>query len=147
MGLKVGTTATYTIQIEGINSFEPSVPISLYDLKMETSVDLHLNPKYSFTASPGDAENRFKLRFATVTGRNEMDVKEINISATKGIIHVNCEGTNSGKVYVYSAAGQLLATSVLTSGETSLRVASTGIYLVKVVNGKTSHTRKLVVLQ
>ncbi|MDO9254727.1 MAG: T9SS type A sorting domain-containing protein [Bacteroidales bacterium] len=147
LGLKVGTTATYTIQVEGINSFEPSVPISLHDIKLETSVDLRLNPEYSFTASPGDAENRFRLSFATVTGRNERDVTGINVSATKGIIHVTCEGTNSGKVYLYSTAGQLLATSILTSGKATLSVTSTGVYLVKVVTGKTSYTRKLVVLQ
>jgi len=147
LGLKVGTTTVYTINVEGINSFDPSVPISLDDLKLGTSVDLRLNPEYSFTASPGDAENRFRLSFATVTGTKEPDALGINVNAVKGIIHVRCEGTDSGKVYVYSTTGQLLATSILTSGETTLRVASTGVYMVKVVTGKTSLTRKLVVLQ
>jgi hypothetical protein len=146
LGLKVGTTATYTIQVEGINSFDPSLPISLDDLKLGSSVDLRLNPDYSFTASPSDAENRFRLSFATVTGRNLPEASGISINAKNGIIRVSCEGTNSGKVYVYSTAGQLLATSILTSGEATLRVASKGVYMVKVVTGKTSLTRKLVVM-
>ncbi|MDO9254729.1 MAG: LamG-like jellyroll fold domain-containing protein [Bacteroidales bacterium] len=147
LGLKVGTTATYTINVEGINSFEPSIPISLHDIKLETSVDLRLNPEYSFTASPGDAENRFKLSFATITGLTKPEASGVNVTAAKGIIRVACKDVNSGKVYLYSTAGQLLATSILTSGKATLSVASTGVYLVKVVNGKTSHTRKLVVLQ
>jgi hypothetical protein len=146
LGLKVGATTTYTIQVEGINSFDPSMPISFDDLKLGTSQDLRLNPDYSFTASPGDAENRFRLSFATVTGRNLPEASGISINAKNGIIRVSCEGTNSGKVYVYSTAGQLLATSILTSGEATLRVASKGVYMVKVVTGKTSLTRKLVVM-
>jgi len=146
LGLKVGTTATYTIQVEGISSFDPLVPISLDDLKLGTSHDLRLNPVYSFTASPADAENRFRLSFATITSMNEPDALGINVSAVKGIIHVKCEGTNNGKVYVYSVAGQLLATSILTSGEATLRMASKGVYMVKVVTGKTSLSRKLVVM-
>jgi hypothetical protein len=147
LGLKVGTTATYTLNVEGISSFDPSVPISLDDLKLGTSVDLRLNPEYAFTASPGDDENRFRLSFTTVTVMNEPDALGITVSALKGIIRVSCQGTNSGKVYVYSTAGQLLATSALISGETTLQMPSTGVYLVKVISGKTSLTRKLVVLQ
>ncbi len=147
LGLKVGAATTYTINVEGINSFDPSVPISLDDLKLGTSVDLRLNPKYSFTASPGDDESRFRLSFATVTGFNNPDTKGNNVYAVKGIIHIASEGTNSGKIYVYSTTGQLLATSTLSSGETTLRMASTGVYFVKIVTGKTSLTRKLVVIQ
>jgi hypothetical protein len=147
LGLRVGIETNYTLTVEGISSFDPSVPISLDDLKLGTSQDLRFNPVYSFTASPIDDENRFKLSFATVTGINEKDALGITVHAVKGIIHVSCEGTDSGKVFVYSTTGQLLATSILTSGETSLRMASTGVYLVKVVTGKTSLTRKLVVLQ
>jgi surface protein len=147
LGLRVGIETNYTLNVQGISSFDPSVPIILEDLKLSTSQDLRLNPVYSFTASPTDAENRFRLSFATVTGLNLPEASDIKISTKNGIIHVNCKGTISGKVYVYSTSGQLLATSVLVSGETMLRMASTGIYMVKVVSGKTSLTRKLVVLQ
>lgn len=147
LGLKVGAATTYTINVEGINSFDPSIPISIEDLKLGTSQDLRLNPKYSFTASPGDDENRFRLSFATVTGFNNPDTKGNNVYAVKGIIHIASEGTNNGKIYVYSTTGQLLATSTLSSGETTLRMASTGVYFVKIVTGKTSLTRKLVVIQ
>ncbi|MEI6750388.1 MAG: GEVED domain-containing protein, partial [Bacteroidota bacterium] len=121
IGLKVGAATTYTINVEGINSFDPSIPISIEDLKLGTSQDLRLNPKYSFTASPGDDENRFRLSFATVTGFNNPDTKGNNVYAVKGIIHIASEGTNNGKIYVYSTTGQLLATSTLSSGETTLR--------------------------
>jgi hypothetical protein len=146
LGLKVGAATTYNIIVEGINSFDPSVPISLDDLKQGTSVNLRLNPTYSFTAAPGDAENRFRLSFAAVTGIHEPDASGVNVNAVGGIIHITSSETNSGKVYVYSTTGQLLATSILNSGETTFRMASTGVYMVKVVSGKTSLTRKIVVL-
>ena len=147
LGLKVGAATTYALNVEGINSFEPSVSISLNDLKLGTSQDIRINPAYSFTASPGDAENRFQISFASVNGINEPNSSGIIINAAHGILHVTNKGNSAGMIYVYSTTGQLLATSKFSSGETTLRMVSTGVYMVRVVTGITSSTRKLVVLQ
>jgi len=147
LGLKVGTSTTYTINVSGIGSFDARVPMRLDDLKTGLSQDLRLNPVYSFTAEPGDAENRFMLSFGSITGLDKNNTAGINMVSTNGIICVTHNVPATGTVYLYSVSGQLLATSNLNAGETTMRAASTGVYLVKVVTGKTSLTRKMVVVQ
>ncbi len=147
LGLKVGASTSYTIKVSGIESFDASLPIRLDDLKLGTSQDLRLNPVYTFDAAPGDAENRFMLSFASVTAVNEQNAAGIKVVSENGIIRVTHNVPATGTVYLYSVSGQLLATSTLNKGETTLRAASTGVYLVRVVTGKTSLTRKMVVVQ
>ncbi len=147
LGLKVGASTSYTIKVSGIESFDASLPIRLDDLKLGTSQDLRLNPVYTFDAAPGDAENRFMLSFASVTAVNEQNAAGIKVVSENGIIRVTHNAPATGTVYLYSVSGQLLATSTLNKGETTLRAASSGVYLVRVVTGKTSLTRKMVVVQ
>lgn len=147
LGLKVGAETTYTVNVSGIENFDASLPIRLDDLKTGVSQDLRINPVYSFTAAPGDAENRFMLSFASVTGLDKQNASGINVTSANGIIRVTHNAPASGTVYLYSVSGQLLATSTLNAGETTLRTSSNGVFLVRVVTGKTSLTRKMVVVQ
>ncbi len=147
LGLKVGASTSYTLKVSGIESFDASLPIRLDDLKLGISQDLRLNPVYTFDAGPGDAENRFMLSFASVTAVNEQNAAGIKVVSENGIIRVTHNAPATGTVYLYSVSGQLLATSTLNKGETTLRAASSGVYLVRVVTGKTSLTRKMVVVQ
>jgi hypothetical protein len=147
LGLKVGAATSYTISAEGIDSFDPSVPVRLDDLKTGISRDLRLNPVYSFTAAPGDAENRFMLSFASVTAVDNQKSAGLKVVAEHGIIRITHTAPATGTVYLYSVSGQLLATSALNAGETTLRTTATGVYLVRVVTGKTSLTRKIAVIQ
>jgi len=147
LGLKVGAATTYTLNVSGMDSFDASLPVNLYDLKTGTTQDLRLNAVYSFTAAPGDAENRFMLSFGAVTGLDKPAKLGINMVAANGTIRITHDAPASGTVYLYSVSGQLLGTSTLNAGETTLRTASTGVFMVKVVTGKTTYTRKMVVVQ
>ena len=147
LGLKVGASTSYTINVSGIESFDASLPVRLDDLKLGTSQDMRINPVYTFDAAPGDDENRFLLSFASVTAVNELNASGIRVVSDNGIIRVTHSLPATGTVYLYSVSGQLLATSTLNKGETTLRAASAGVYLVRVVTGKTSLTRKMVVVQ
>lgn len=62
-------------------------------------------------------------------------------------LYVNHNKPVSGMVYLYSASGQFLASSALNPGETILQTSANAVYLVKVVTGKTSFTRKVVVVR
>ncbi len=145
LGLKVGTANTYTINVEGIESFDASVPVRLDDLKLGTSQDLRLNPAYSFTAEPGDAENRFNLSFAEVTGIDKNPAASLRIFSTQRQVNITGNALAKGTVYIYAASGQLIATSPLLPGETRLSMRAPGVYMVKVVTGKTVTTGKVVV--
>ncbi len=147
LGLKVGAATTYNLTVDGISSFDQQLPIRLDDLKLGTSQDLRAFPTYSFTASPGDAENRFRLRFASALGIDEPNSTGLNIYTSPGLIHITLESPASGTAYLYSVSGQLLATAALNPGETLLRYKAQGVYLVKVISGKTFCTQKVVVTQ
>jgi hypothetical protein len=146
LGLKVGETTTYTISVEGISSFDPNATIQFYDQKTGYSFDLHKQATYTFTASSSDPENRFKLRFATTTGLGEGNSNSIHIYAENTAVNISCNATIGGTVYLYSVSGQLLAKSVLNAGKTSIPCPASGIYLVKVITGKSAFTRKIVVV-
>jgi hypothetical protein len=147
LGLKVGAETTYTINAAGIDNLDALVPVRLDDLKLGTSQDLRLNPVYSFTAAPGDDENRFILSFGSVTGLDKQNISGINVVSANGIIRVTHNAPATGTVYLYSVSGRLLAASKLNVGETSLRTASTGVFVVKVVTNKATYTQKMVVVQ
>ena len=147
LGLKVGVAATYTITAEGIDSFNPTVPIILQDLKLGIVHDLRINPAYSFTAAPGDLENRFKLWFSLIISTKELDNSGIRTFSANGTIHVMHNDPTEGTIYLYSTSGQLVATSILNIGETTLRTNANGVYIVKVVTKKATVTKKVVVAQ
>jgi Fe-S cluster biogenesis protein NfuA len=147
LGLKVGAATTYTLTVEGISSFDPQLPIRLDDLKLGTSQDLRAYPTYSFTASPGDAENRFRLRFASATGVDENDANGFQVMAANGTIRITHDKPANGMVYLYSVSAQLLAASELNAGETTLQCTATGVYLVKVVTETSTFTRKIAVVK
>jgi hypothetical protein len=145
LGLKVGAATTYTLTITGMESFDPATPIRLDDLKRGTSQDVRINPVYSFTAAPGDAENRFRLRFASAIGIDETATGNFSIFAAQGQVHIIPASPAEGNVYVYSVSGKLVAGSTLNTGETLIGINTPGVYLVKVVTSKTVTSGKVVI--
>jgi hypothetical protein len=146
LGLKVGAPTTYTLNVKGISSFDSNTSAFLDDLKTVSTLDLQKQDTYTFAAGPLDSENRFRIRFALATGIEEGSSEDISIYALKGTIHVNSHVAR-GTVYLYSVSGLLLAKSALSPGTTVLQTSANAVYLVKVVSGKTSLIRKLVVIQ
>jgi len=147
LGLKVGAETTYTLTFEGMESFDAQVPLRLDDLKLGISKDLRTDPVYSFTAAPGDNENRFRLRFASAIGFDDPEASNVTISTQREIIRVSYLGSAEGMIYLYNNAGQLLSVKALGRGETTLSAEATGVYIVKVVSGKSVVTQKVVVVR
>lgn len=147
LGLKVGAETSYILTFEGMDSFDPQVPLRLDDLKLGISKDLRTDPVYSFTAAPGDAENRFRLRFASAIGFEDPEASNILISSERNVIRVNYMGSAAGTIHLYNDAGQLLSMKSLNQGETTMSAEATGIYLVKVITGKSVVTKKVVVVR
>ncbi len=147
LGLKVGNSTTYTLTASGIESFDATVPITLIDVKLGNTQDLRINPSYTFTAAPGDAENRFNLSFTSAAGVNLTVAGDIHIYGSQGTIHIKQSNSAKGTAYVYTTTGQLLATTSLTPDETLLRVNATGVYIVKVITDKEVFSGKVVINQ
>jgi hypothetical protein len=147
LGLKVGETTTYTLNVEGISSFNPNAPVFLDDLKTGSSLDLQKQTTYTFTASPSDSENRFKLMFASTAGVSDESSDLMQVYAENGTIYVSCNQTISGTAYLYSVSGQLLTKAALNAGKATLQSPATGVYLVRVVTGASASTRKIAVVK
>ncbi|RLD56939.1 MAG: hypothetical protein DRJ05_10515 [Bacteroidetes bacterium] len=64
MGFDVGATTTYTISATDLYTFDPTITIHLFDSIDDVLVDLKSDPIYSFSASPGDISERFKVLFS-----------------------------------------------------------------------------------
>jgi len=146
IGLKVGAETTYTITADGMESFDPSVPIHLDDLKLGVSTDLRETPSYSFTAAPSDSANRFRIRFNSPAGIDEQKAVNIFIYTANERIVLNNAGNYKGNYYVYNTTGQLMATLQMLPGIEYINSLPAGMYIVKAVTGSTIITRKVVLL-
>jgi hypothetical protein len=144
LGLKVGKDTTYTITADGIESFSGDVPMRLDDLKLGISTDLRVTPQYTFTAAPGDAENRFIMRFHSSSGVVEPTLTDLLIYGSHENIVVNNAGNYTGTINVYDAIGKSLVSQSLQPGISKITQLPDGIYIVKAVIGKTSISRKVV---
>ncbi|MFZ4707480.1 MAG: T9SS type A sorting domain-containing protein, partial [Bacteroidales bacterium] len=92
-------------------------------------------------------ENRFKLWFSLIISTKELDNSGIRTFSANGTIHVIHNDPTEGTIYLYSTSGQLVATSIMNIGETTLRTNANGVYIVKVVTKKSTVTQKVVVAQ
>jgi hypothetical protein len=63
MGFDVGATTTYTISATDLYTFDPSITIHLFDSIDNVLIDLRADSVYSFSASPEDISERFKVHF------------------------------------------------------------------------------------
>ena len=146
MGLKVGADSTYTITADGMNSFDPSVPIFLDDLKLDVTTNLRTDTVYSFEAAPGDPINRFRVRFAYPVGIGGQKSINIFTYGDNGKIVLNDAGNYEGTYYVYNMTGQLMTTLQMQPGIEYTRLLPAGMYIVKIATCGTIISRKVVLL-
>jgi hypothetical protein len=143
LGLKVGKDTTYTITADGMDSFDNGVQMRLEDLKLGISTDLRVNNTYTFIADTGDAENRFIMHFHAPNGVADQLLPNVLIYGDHGSVELNNAGNYQGAVYVYNTIGQLLADQAMQPGIRKIIQLPDGVYIVKVVIGKTTITRKV----
>jgi len=146
LGLRVGAETTYTITASGMESFDLSVPIYLDDLRLGVSANLRENPEYSFSAAPGDPQNRFRVRFHSTTGIDAQKAINIFIYAANEQLVLNNAGNYEGNYYVYGINGQLIITLQMLPGKEYINSLPPGMYIVKAVTGNTIISRKVVLL-
>jgi hypothetical protein len=142
LGFKCGVEGNYELSAEGMESFDPSIPIFLEDLKEAHIQDLRSYPEYSFNYNPSDKANRFKLHFKSIP----VQASNIEItSALKTVIIRNYTGKEAS-VLIYDLIGKLIKQDVISAGpETKISVnVPMGAYLVKVINSGGIKCKKVV---
>jgi len=143
VSLLIGVSGEYTISASDLTSFGNNVAVYLDDTELNTVVNLMETPSYTFNVSAGTS-NRFKLLFNTSTGIE--DPKSTGFVYASGN-NINIDGLN-GSAQVYDISGKLVALKEIQSGEIniiSLSAEANGIYLVKVIDGKSVSSHKVMV--
>jgi autotransporter-associated beta strand protein len=148
LGFVKGSSVNYTMNVTGLESFNPDVSVFLEDTKASKTQDLRQSSAYSFSAADGDNANRFLLHFGGLFGVNDLSKDDaIQIYAYNNTIYVANNGGQpvTGHVFVYNLMGQQMMQQELGGNKlTTLNLSgSTGYYLVKVITSGNSYSGKV----
>jgi hypothetical protein len=148
LGFVKGSSDNYTMNVSGLESFNPLVSVFLEDTKASKTQDLRQSSIYSFSAAEGDNINRFLLHFGGTFAVNDLNkVNPIQIYAYNNTIYVANNGGQQvkGHVFIYNLMGQQLMQQELSDNKlTKLNFSgSTGYYLVKVITNENSYSGKV----
>lgn len=119
---------------------------SLYLVDHISGADINLlaTPSYSFTASTSDYQSRFKLFVNTDHGVGEASEKESFAYYANGSI-VMQSVENEAVLEVVDLMGRIVKTQRVTASENTISIATIGVYLLRLTDGKAVRTQKLVV--
>lgn len=137
--VRPGITGKHTISVSGLEDFDF---VKLEDKKLLLLVNLKANPLYEFEAEPENAPDRFILHFSEHIDlpANQPPV----VFVDNGFIIIKNRANLSGKVTVINAMGQLIYTSELQSGTSTLRLdLPSGIYIANISTSFQSFSNKI----
>jgi hypothetical protein len=139
---------TYTIQVEGVDSFDPEIPISLEDLKENVTIDCRLQTSYEFDYETGESENRFMVHFFSPSELEEYPGNNVHVYYKEGYLHVIADGSQIiREITVGDLAGRvILMEKPVINGIIPLKPGrNAGLYIVRVVTNRSAYTQKIVV--
>ena len=131
---------TYTLSINAENV--EMEYLHLLDNMTGADVDLLATPSYTFEARTSDYANRFKLVYATTTDVNENNVEPFAFfNGSEWVINNEGEAT----LQVIDINGRMLSNETV-NGNANVNInATSGIYMLRLVNGESVKTQKVVV--
>jgi len=148
MTVRFGKQASYSLNIDGIESFSEDQPINLYDRTTKRYYDLRKYKKLNFYNTAGVEENRFQIVFSDGVGTEEIIAKNNwLIFSSDGRLNIQNVLSNSNITFdyqVFTVDGKLV-----TSGnkKTELRnkylPVNAGIYIIKLITEEQQITKKL----
>jgi hypothetical protein len=146
--LRVLGTGTYTIEAKDL-TLSANSGVTLKDNKTNTTVDLKVNPVYTFTATAGDDDARFSIYFSDVLGLNKLDDGSFKVYSYDNSIYIqnNDQKSSVGTVLVYDMIGkqmmqEKLSSDAITRINTNL---NTGFYIVSVKTDKGVYNQKVYI--
>ncbi|MDP3462009.1 MAG: T9SS type A sorting domain-containing protein [Bacteroidales bacterium] len=135
-------------EVNTITLVENTLADNLYltDLKLNFTQKISENPVYSFTSAQGDDPNRFLLQFGAVGVDEAIPATAIEAYVSNNMLYVmNAQG--KVQTDVIDVSGRLVfSQSMLASGLSSTPLnLPAGVYVVRISNGLTSRTNKVIV--
>jgi len=148
--MKVENTGTYSITASDISTFSPNSSIVLKDNKTSATIDLKVNPVYTFTATEGDNDARFNLYFSNVLyGINNLNDNTFKVYSYDNSIFIQNNDPKStiGTVLVYDMIGkQMIEQSLNNDGTTRIYTnLNKGFYIVSIKTDKGSYNQKVYI--
>jgi|GEM_PF-1426046 len=143
-----GVAGNYTIEAFGTETFDAGTTILLTDFVTGTTTNLSQNKTYTFTATPADNPERFKLHFETTAA---LSLPEINAgfniyTAANTLTIENNTGIMEFQLAVFDINGREQFRQSASGQLTRIPLQLTpGMYIVKVVSKKGTNTEKVVV--
>jgi hypothetical protein len=138
VGMRVNKEGIYTITATEVNDL---ANVSIEDTKTGIFTDL-LKGSYSFSFTTGENEERFLLHFSPLSV-NEMNYSLANIYSCSQTVYVDLNNTVKGDIFIYTVAGQLVASVPEAGGSIRINLANTGYYIVKVITDKSTLVKKV----
>jgi len=140
VGVHVGANGVYTIAATEVNNIPE---VTLEDTKTGIYTDL-LKGSYSFSFTPGENEQRFMLHFGPLAVNN-VENSFANIYSNSHTVYIDMKDNMKGNIFVYNMTGQLVAKVPASQGRSTINLANTGNYIVKVICDKSTMVKKVFI--
>jgi hypothetical protein len=145
--MNVGKPGIYTLEAKQINSFTPKTAIKLIDNLTSSTIDLRVNPIYTFTANEGDNPARFQIIFTDVlNGINDENENKAIIYTVGKTIYIDIAGMQkaNNKVIIYDLVGKELLKKDLYNTITKISTnLSNGWYIVSISSDQMNTIQKV----
>ena len=139
---KANSNGNYTISVSSMEvNFDY---LHLIDNQTGTDVDLLTNPSYNFNAGVNDSANRFSLRFKANTNVNTSeDFNPITYRHDGQLSIIGLQGNS--ELQVIDILGRVLSSKIINGDFNQIINATSGVYVIRVVNDQKTYTQKIVV--
>ncbi len=143
LGLKAGASGRYYLELTYGLQFKNSDDLYLKDMVSGHAMPLQMANGYEFDATVGENPERFMI-YKRSTGFNETQTQEVKVFGKQGGIIATL--TDLASLIVCDLTGRLfMQAENLNAGTHYLTINKSGVYLVKVITGKTTKTFKVII--
>lgn len=143
-------TGEITFSASAVESFNNSTSIKLEDKQLSQLIDLRTTPNYTFTHTPGDANDRFVLHFGSVLGTGDEQAElagRVTVSGNQIYVEYPSSASKQLKAAIYDSQGRAISQFKLNgAGQKNVSITSSGVYFVKLWLDGGVETHKIVVL-
>jgi hypothetical protein len=146
IGFSCGKAGTFTLELHGLNTMNPELPIYLIDTKNNTLINLRNDSSYVFDYKLNDSPMRFLLHFSSPNGIDQVEGAKPSVYFSAGFINVELGSSYANSsIDVLDLAGRQVAVMSETSQGLN-RISfngKTGYYIIKITDHKQTYTTKL----
>ena len=117
--------------------------LRLIDQKTNTVVDLLTNPAYTFDANATDYASRFIIQFKANSSVNTMEYNPIQYFKNGQLTITGVEGNS--ELQIIDMLGRIVSSTIINGEYNQMLNNTTGIYMIRLINGDKTYTQKIVV--